>query len=101
MSHPVTGQGRSSIERAGHFNSIVDAIRTFGLLWFLGFSAVVARAAGVRLRLVSEEARGLRIAVIAAFIASGANPVLISPLFSILVVASYYFLSAAQPTRRD
>jgi hypothetical protein len=133
----LSGRGRSSIERAGHFRSIVellaqdpqllwlgqgagvsffssgvnafvaaveldhlDAIRSFGLLWFIGFVSVVLRAAGVGMRLESQEARGLRIAVLAAFVAAGTNPVLISPLFFILAVASYYFLAPDAASRR-
>lgn len=70
----------------------LDAIRSFGLIWFIGFTAVVFRSAGVGMRLGSHEARGLRVALIATFLVSGTNPVLISPLFSIMAAASYYFL---------
>jgi hypothetical protein len=72
----------------------LDAIRTYGLIWFVGFSVIVCRAVGVGMHLESEEARGLRVAVIAGFIAAGTNPVLINPLFCILVAASYAYLSA-------
>jgi len=79
----------------------LDAIRTFGLLWFIGFSAVVFRAAGVGMHLASKEARGIRVALIASYFASGTNPVLISPLFCMLAAVSYYFLSTERSTGQD
>jgi hypothetical protein len=72
----------------------LDAIRTYGLIWFTGFTVVVFRAIGVGMHLEREEARGLRVAIIAAFFAAGTNPVLINPLFCILVAASYVYLSS-------
>jgi hypothetical protein len=75
----------------------LDAIRSYGLIWFIGFTIVVFRAVGVGMHLESEEARGLRVAVLAGFCAAGTNPVLINPLFCILVAASYAYLSARTP----
>jgi hypothetical protein len=72
----------------------LDAIRTYGLIWFIAFTIVVLRAVGVGMHLQSEEARGLRVAVLAGFFAAGTNPVLINPLFCMLVAASYAYLSA-------
>ncbi len=106
------GQGAGTYFFSSGVNSFVsaveldhlDAIRTFGLLWFIGFTLVVMRAAGLGMRLVSNEARGLRVALVASFLASGTNPVLISPLFCMLAAVSYYVLlkeHQAQPDRDD
>jgi hypothetical protein len=78
----------------------LDAIRTFGLAWFMAFFAVVLHAAGFGMRLESREARGLRVAILLAFLAAGTNPVLINPLFCMLVVASYYFIARGRLTGR-
>jgi hypothetical protein len=62
----------------------LDAIRQFGLAWFVLFSGlvlVVVRAAGK----AKPEGVPAAIALGVAFIASGTNPVLINPLFMMLL----------------
>jgi hypothetical protein len=77
----------------------LDAIRQFGFAWFIGFSAVVAYVSGLGRTLAGAEMRGARAAVVSAFFAAGTNPVLINPLFSILLVASYRYLVAGDQPR--
>ena len=70
----------------------VDSLRQFGLPWFLGFSALTAY---VSLELVwnrkSGEEKGLGYAMGGLFIAAGTNPVLITPLFMMLLAAYYHY----------
>lgn len=75
------GQRVTNIE-VDHLN----AIRKFGLPWFVAFSVLIGLIAW-RL-LISGKALGL--ALIGAFIAAGTNPVLINPVFFILMFISYH-----------
>jgi hypothetical protein len=70
----------------------IDAIRQFGLLWFIAFSSCVAYVA---FWLIHSEARtdnGLGYALVSIFVAAGTNPLLITPLFMMLVVTYYHYL---------
>jgi len=68
----------------------LNAIRKFGLLWFLGFSAVVFYSARRLIRCGEVEGRALGFALIAIYFAAGTNPVLLSDLFIILMTLSYF-----------
>lgn len=68
----------------------VDAIRQFGLVWFTAFAALVAYVAW-RTWGAGAEGRAAAIALGAAFVASGTNPVLINPLFMIMLAAIAHF----------
>jgi hypothetical protein len=68
----------------------LNTIRKFGLPWFIGFSAVVFYSA---YKLISEgqvEGRALGYALISIYLAAGTNPVLISPLFIMVMTLSYF-----------
>lgn len=70
----------------------VDSIRQFGLLWFLGFAGL---AGWVSMSLIArrsdQEGRALGYAMIALFVAAGTNPVLITPLFMLALIAHYHY----------
>jgi hypothetical protein len=68
----------------------LDAIRKFGLPWFLGFSALVFYSSWRLIRLKEMEARGFGFALVSMYIAAGTNPVLLSPLFIILLMLCYF-----------
>jgi hypothetical protein len=99
--HPdylLTGQGAGtrfySLGAQGLVDNIevdhLNAIRKFGLPWFIVFTAVVIR---VTLKLIRSERMDMRasgFALASSFLASGTNPVLITPLFIMLLVASYF-----------
>ena len=71
----------------------VDSIRQFGLLWFIGFTACTVY---VSLKLIwirnNDKAKGLGYAMVGLYIAAGTNPVLITPLFMMLLVAYYHYV---------
>jgi hypothetical protein len=71
----------------------IDSIRQFGLPWFIGFTAL---SAYVSLKLIwksrSNEDKGLGYAMGGLFIAAGTNPVLITPLFMMLLAAYYHYV---------
>jgi hypothetical protein len=62
----------------------LDAIRQFGLAWFVLFTALVLYVVRTVSR-VKPQGVPAAIALAVAFIASGTNPVLINPLFMILL----------------
>jgi hypothetical protein len=68
----------------------LDGIRKFGLPWFIGFSAVVFYSAWKLIRTGQTEERAFGYALISIYLAAGTNPVLISPLFLILMTLSYF-----------
>jgi len=70
----------------------IDSIRQFGLLWFLGFAGLTGWTALRLLRRRDDgENRALGYAMIALFIAAGTNPVLITPLFMLALMAYYHY----------
>lgn len=69
----------------------IDTIRQFGLPWFIAFSLCVAY---VTLRLVRRSARvdnGLGYALVSIFVAAGTNPLLVTPLFMMVLAALYHY----------
>ncbi|WP_263831543.1 hypothetical protein [Salinibacter sp.] len=69
----------------------IDAIRQLGLLWFIAFASCVAHVA---FRLIRNEARvdeGLGYAMLSLFAAAGTNPLLITPLFMMLLATYYHY----------
>jgi len=68
----------------------LDAIRKFGFPWFLGFSALVFYVSWKLIKTKEMEARGAGFALVSMYIAGGTNPVLLSPLFIILLTLCYF-----------
>ena len=68
----------------------LDAIRKFGLPWFVGFSWLVFYSAWRLIRSKDRESQGFGFALISMYIAGGTNPVLFSPLFIILLILCYF-----------
>ena len=68
----------------------LDAIRKFGLPWFLGFSSVVFYSAWKLIKAEEVEMRAFGFALIAMYLAAGTNPVLLTPLFIMLMTLSYF-----------
>lgn len=68
----------------------LDAIRKFGLPWFLGFSSLVFYTSWRLIRTKEMETRGFGFALASMYIAAGTNPVLFSPLFIILLTLCYF-----------
>ena len=80
----ATGTFVSNIE-IDHINTI----RKFGIVWFLLFGLIVLN---ISIKLISSsnnELKGCGYALIFSFIVTGTNPVLLSPLSLMLIVASY------------
>lgn len=76
----------------------VDAIRQFGLAWFVAFTAVVVHVGASAFR-AGPDGRAAAVALGAAFVASGTNPVLINPLFMILLAALAHYGEASRAQR--
>lgn len=80
--------------QSDYVNSIeldyLDAIRKFGVPWFLGFSALVFFSGWKLIRAGHAEARAFGFALIAMYLAAGTNPVLLTPLFMITMTLSYF-----------
>lgn len=70
----------------------IDAIRKFGLFWFILFSVMILSIVVKLLGQNDMEMNASGFALMSIYIASGTNPVLISPLFMIILIASYYAL---------
>jgi hypothetical protein len=68
----------------------LNAIRKFGLPWFIGFSAVVFYSAYKLIRKGHVDERAFGFALISSYFAAGTNPVLTSPLFIILITLCYF-----------
>lgn len=68
----------------------LDAIRKFGLPWFLGFSLVVFLSAWRLIKTQHIETRAFGFALISMYVAAGTNPVLLTPLFIMLMTLSYF-----------
>jgi hypothetical protein len=94
----LTGQGAGthfySVGAQGVVDTIevdhLNAIRKFGLPWFIVFTAVVIRVVLKLIRSDRTDTRASGFALASSFLASGTNPVLITPLFMMLLVASYF-----------
>jgi hypothetical protein len=68
----------------------LDTIRKFGLPWFLAFSSLVFYSSWRLIRTNEMETRGTGLALVSMYIAGGTNPVLLSPLFIILLTLCYF-----------
>jgi hypothetical protein len=68
----------------------LNVIRKFGLPWFIGFSAVVFYSAYKLIRKGRTEERAFGWALVSIYFAAGTNPVLLSPLFIIVMTLSYF-----------
>jgi hypothetical protein len=99
-THLIWGQGAGTgfynAGRGGFSHKIelahIDAIRQLGLPWFIAFASCVAYVA---FRLIRSEARidnGLGYAMVSLFAAAGTNPLLITPLFMMLLATYYHYL---------
>lgn len=68
----------------------LDTIRKFGLPWFLGFSSVVFFSAWRLIKARDVETRAFGLALVSMYLAAGTNPVLLTPLFIMLMTLSYF-----------
>lgn len=66
----------------------LNAARKFGLPWLLAFTALVFTAAWRLFRSGDAEKRAVAAAVVASFLAAGTNPVLLSPVSLMIIVAA-------------
>jgi cbb3-type cytochrome oxidase subunit 3 len=69
----------------------IDTIRQFGLLWFIAFSLCVAYVAFRLVRRKERVDNGLGYAMVSIFAAAGTNPLLISPLFMMLLATTFHY----------
>ena len=67
----------------------VDAVRQFGLFWFIGFSLIAGYVALRFIKSPTLENRALGMSFVSIYLAAGTNPVLITPLFMMLMAALY------------
>ena len=67
----------------------VDAIRQFGILWFIAFSLIAGYIALRFVKSRNANNRALGMAFISIYLAAGTNPVLITPLFMMLFATLY------------
>ncbi|MFK7847037.1 MAG: O-antigen ligase family protein [Rhodothermales bacterium] len=67
----------------------VDAVRQFGLLWLIAFSLIVGYIALRLIRCRDPNKRAMGMAFVSIYLAAGTNPVLITPLFMMLLAALY------------
>jgi uncharacterized membrane protein len=68
----------------------LNTIRKLGLPWFIGFSAVVFYSAYKLIRAGRVEERAFGFALTSIYFAAGTNPVLTTPLFTIVMTLSYF-----------
>ncbi len=68
----------------------LNVIRKFGLPWFLGFSAIVFLSARKLILAHEVEMRAFGFALASMYLAAGTNPVLITPLFIMLLTLTYF-----------
>jgi len=69
----------------------LDVIRQLGLPWFIAFSTCVAYVTIRLIRRSNSKEKGLGYAMAALYVAAGTNPLLITPLFMMLLAASYHY----------
>lgn len=67
----------------------VDATRQFGLIWFIAFSLIVLYIALRLMKSKKDNHTALGISFLGIYLAAGTNPVLITPLFMMLLAALY------------
>ncbi len=92
-----TGAGAdvSNIE-IDHFN----AIRKFGLAWFLPFLFLFLRTTANLIGGGSPEKRAIGISLVLLFLAAGTNPVFVNPLFFLAFVAALHASGPADEPNR-
>ena len=76
----------------------LDAIRQFGLAWFVIFAGLVLSVVAAARKAVPH-GTAAAIALAVAFVASGTNPVLINPLFMMLLAVVARFAESGSPRR--
>lgn len=72
----------------------INTIRKFGIVWFIMFGLIVLHVSTKLVRSSNRELKGCGYALIFSFIATGTNPVLLSPLSLMLIAASYKALES-------
>jgi hypothetical protein len=68
----------------------LNTIRKFGVPWFIGFSAIVFLTARRLVTSQEVEMRAFGFALLSMYLAAGTNPVLLAPLFIILMTLCYF-----------
>jgi len=68
----------------------LNTIRKFGLPWFIGFTTVVFYSSWKLIRSKDQEACAFGFALMSMYLAAGTNPVLLAPLFIMLMTMSYF-----------
>jgi hypothetical protein len=68
----------------------LNTIRKFGFPWFIGFTAVVFYSSWKLIRSKDREDGAFGFALMSMYLAAGTNPVLLSPLFIMLMMLSYF-----------
>jgi hypothetical protein len=68
----------------------LNVVRKFGLPWFLGFSAIVFLSARKLILAQEVEMRAFGFALASMYLAAGTNPVLITPMFIMLLTLTYF-----------
>lgn len=68
----------------------LNAIRKFGLPWFIAYSAIVFYSARKLFATRQKEERAFGFALMSAYLAAGTNPVLLSSLFVTMMTLSYF-----------
>lgn len=86
---PFFTSGRSDYVHSIELDHL-DTIRKFGFPWFLGFSYVVFFSAWRLIKARHVETRAIGLALISMYLAAGTNPVLLTPLFIMLMTLSYF-----------
>lgn len=101
LHHPtylIVGQGAGvpfySLGQSEYVQSFeidyLNAIRKFGLPWFIGYSAIVFYSARRLIKTGIREERAFGFALISGYLAAGTNPELLSSLFVTLMTLSYF-----------
>jgi len=68
----------------------LNAIRKFGLPWFVGFTGIIFYSAWKLIKANRPEMQACGFALVSMYFAAGTNPVLVSPLFIILMTLSFF-----------
>lgn len=68
----------------------LNAIRKFGLPWFIGFTVIVFCSSWRLIKSKGQEECAAGFALMSMYFAAGTNPVLLSPLFIMLMTLSYF-----------
>ncbi|ABB32404.1 hypothetical protein Gmet_2175 [Geobacter metallireducens GS-15] len=104
----LIGQGPGAVFYARNLGAFVsnieldhlNAIRKFGLPWFMAFTAFVLAVSYRLFRSQPAEERALGLALLSLFIAAGTNPVLLSPAFLMFMAMATDFYWRRDETAR-